>query len=63
MQVGIEFFVQRLELFHPVLLQHLQQLALGELDAVEQRLGPGVGLLSQFRVERAERAFHIVGNS
>jgi hypothetical protein len=45
-----------------VLLQHLEQLALGQLDAVEQRLGAGVRLLAQLRVERAQRALHVVGD-
>src|SRR5262249_8831608 len=35
MDVWIEFVIQRLEFFYSVLLQHLQELALSELDAVE----------------------------
>ncbi len=62
MQVGIEFLAQRLEFLHPVLLQHLRELTLGQLDAVEQRLGAGVRLLPQFRVERSERTVHVVGD-
>ena len=62
MQVGIELLPQRLELFHPVLLQHLGKLALGELDAFEQRTGSGVGLLPLLGVECPERASHVVGN-
>jgi hypothetical protein len=60
MQVWIEFFVQRLEFLYSVLLQHLQEFALGEFDAVEQRLGAGIDFLPQFRVEGDERALHIV---
>jgi hypothetical protein len=61
-EVGVELLAQRLELLHAVLVEDLEQLALGELDAVEQRLGRGVGLLAQLLVERAERAVHVVGD-
>ena len=60
MEVWIEFLVQWLEFLNSVLLQHLQKFALGELDAVEQSLGSAISLFPQVRVERAERALHIV---
>ena len=47
---------------HAVLFQHLQQLALGQLDAVEQRLDGRVRGLAQLGVERLQRAVHVVGD-
>ena len=63
MQVGVELVaLLRLELLDAVLVEHLQEFALGQLDAVEQRLDAGVRGLAQFAVERLERAFHVVGD-
>ena len=39
MTVGIELLAERLDPLHAVLFQHVHQLALGQLDAFEQRLG------------------------
>ena len=62
MQIGIEFLSQRLEFFHPMLIEHLQELALGQFDPIEQRLDAGVRLLPQLRIERRQSAFHVVGD-
>ena len=60
MQVGIEAVtLLRLEFRDTVLLQHLVQLALGELNAVEQRLDTGIRRLAQFGIERLERPVHV----
>ena len=45
-----------------MLLHHLDQLALGQLDAVEQRLDAGIRLLADLVVERLHRALHVVGD-
>ena len=52
----------RLEPLDAVLLHHLDELALGELDAVEQRLDAGIRLLADLVVERLHRALHVVGD-
>jgi hypothetical protein len=61
-QIGIELLAQRFELPDAVVLQHLQQLALGQLNAVEQSLDAGIRLLAQLGVERRQRSLHVVGN-
>ena len=63
MQVRIELVaLLRLELLDAVLFQDLEQLALGQLHAVEQRLSGRVRGLAQFGVERLQRAVHVVGD-
>ena len=43
-----------------MLLHHLDELALGELDAIEQRLDARIRLPADLVVERLHRALHIV---
>ena len=45
-----------------MLFKHIDQLALGQLDALQQRLGRLVGLGAQLVVERLHRPVHVVGN-
>ncbi len=63
MQIGIEFFaLLRLEFLHPMLLQHLQQFALGQFDAVKQSLDAGIRLVLELGAQRLQGAVHVVGN-
>ena len=63
MAVGVEFLAERLDPLHAVLFEHIDQLALGQLDAIEQRLEAFVGLGAQLVVERRHRPVHVVGNA
>ena len=45
-----------------MLLHHLDQLALGQFDAVEQRLDARIRLVADLVVERLQRALHVVGD-
>ena len=47
----------------PFFLQRLEQLALGQFDAVDQRLDAGLRAGAQFRRHRIERAAHVVGDA
>ena len=62
MQVRVEFLALRLELPDAVLLHHLDEFALGEFYAIEQRLDAGVRLLADLVVERLHGALHVVGD-
>ena len=46
----------------PCFSSTLMQLALGELDAVEQRLHAGIRLVADLVVERLHGAVHVVGD-
>jgi hypothetical protein len=63
MPVGIELLPLRLDLPHAVLLEHVEELALGQLDAVEQRLHAGIDLLADLIIQRLHGAGHVVGNA
>ena len=62
MQVRIELLPLRLDLPDAVLLHHLDQFALGQFDAVEQRFDARIRFRANFIIERLQRAFHIVRN-
>ena len=63
-QIGIELLARLgLEFLDAVLLQHLEQFALGQLHAVEQRLdGRHSAVVAQLGIDRRQRAVHVVGD-
>src|SRR5689334_2385809 len=62
MLMRVEFLALRVELLHAMLFEHLEELALGELDAVEEAFDGRVRLLAELVVERLQGALHIVGH-
>ena len=63
MAVGVELLAERVEPLDAVLFQHVHQLALGQLDAFQQRLGGVIGLGAKLIVQRLHRPMHVVGNA
>ena len=59
-KIRIELLALRIELLDAMLLEGSQQVALGELDAFDQRLDAGVDALAQVGPDRIERAAHVV---
>ena len=62
MKVRIELFAGRLEPVDAVLGQRIEQVAFGELDALDQRLDAGIGAGAHILADCLEGAADIIGD-
>ena len=62
MEIRIEFLALRGKHLHAVLLQHLGEFALRQLDALDQRPYIVVGGIRKLGADGIERAMHVVGD-